>query len=51
MNTPANRLGNWTWRYAQDALDPEIAAKLAALMVMTDRDGYRPPKAVTQTIA
>jgi len=51
MNTPAAGAGNWTWRYAQGALDPEFATRLAALTVMTDRDGYRPPKAETQTVA
>ncbi len=44
MNTPANRTGNWTWRYEADALRPEIAAGLAQLMEMTDRDGYEEPK-------
>ncbi len=34
------RDGNWGWRYPASALDPEMAAKLAALMEMTDRDGY-----------
>jgi 4-alpha-glucanotransferase len=45
MNTPAAGAGNWTWRYAKDALRPEYAVELAALMEMTDRDGYVPPKA------
>jgi 4-alpha-glucanotransferase len=45
MNTPAAGAGNWTWRYAQDALHPEFAERLAALMEMTDRDGYVAPKA------
>ena len=40
MNTPAAGAGNWSWRYKPDALQPEIAAELAALMEMTDRDGY-----------
>jgi 4-alpha-glucanotransferase len=44
MNTPANGYGNWTWRYAADALHPDIAAQLAALMEMTDRDGCIAPK-------
>jgi 4-alpha-glucanotransferase len=48
MNTPANRSGNWTWRYAHDALSPqtaaELASRLAQLMEMTDRDGYVPPR-------
>jgi 4-alpha-glucanotransferase len=47
MNTPAAGSGNWTWRYAQGALDPDLAAKLAALMEMTDRDGCVPPKVET----
>jgi 4-alpha-glucanotransferase len=40
MNTPAKGAGNWTWRYHRDALHPDFAAKMAALMEMTDRDGY-----------
>ena len=44
MNIPAAGNGNWTWRFALDALRPELAARLAALMEMTDRDGYIPPK-------
>ncbi len=43
MNTPAAGAGNWTWRYAPGALHPDFAAKLAALMAMTDRDGYMAP--------
>ena len=39
MNTPAAPQGNWTWRYGPDALHPDFAAQLAALMEMTDRDG------------
>jgi 4-alpha-glucanotransferase len=44
MNTPAAGAGNWTWRYWLDALHPDFANKLAALMEMTDRDGYEVPK-------
>jgi 4-alpha-glucanotransferase len=44
MNTPAAGAGNWTWRYDKDALHPDFATKLAALMEMTDRDGYIPPR-------
>jgi 4-alpha-glucanotransferase len=40
MNTPAAGEGNWTWRYKPDALRAEFAVGLAALMEMTDRDGY-----------
>ncbi len=39
MNTPSSAEGNWTWRFGLDALHPDFAAKLAALMEMTDRDG------------
>ena len=44
MNTPAAGAGNWTWRYNKDALHPGFAEQLAALMEMTDRDGYVTPK-------
>lgn len=40
MNTPAASEGNWTWRYSPDALHPDFATQMAALMEMTDRDGY-----------
>ena len=45
MNTPAEGSGNWTWRFRRNALHPDFATKLAALMEMTDRDGYVAPKA------
>ncbi len=44
MNLPSSLEGNWSWRYAPDALHPDFATKLAALMEMTDRDGYEEPK-------
>jgi 4-alpha-glucanotransferase len=44
MNTPSAGAGNWTWRYSSDALHPDFATQLAALMEMTDRDGYQKPK-------
>ncbi len=43
MNTPSAPAGNWTWRYQPGALHPDFARKLAALMEMTDRDGYEAP--------
>jgi 4-alpha-glucanotransferase len=43
MNTPSAGAGNWTWRYGSEALHPDFAIKLAALMEMTDRDGYEKP--------
>jgi 4-alpha-glucanotransferase len=43
MNRPSAAYGNWAWRLGLDALKPELAARLAALMEMTDRDGYQKP--------
>jgi 4-alpha-glucanotransferase len=43
MNTPAAIAGNWSWRYSIDALHPDFSGKLAAIMEMTDRDGYQEP--------
>ena len=43
MNTPSQPENNWAWRYWEGALRPESAARLAALMEMTDRDGYIEP--------
>lgn len=43
MNRPAAAAGNWSWRFGLDALHPDIAAQLAAMMEMTDRDGYQDP--------
>lgn len=47
MNTPSESSGNWAWRYGMNALHPDFAIKLAALMEMTDRDGYVTPKVET----
>jgi 4-alpha-glucanotransferase len=38
MNTPANRMGNWSWRYDAGTIPPEMAENLAELMELTDRD-------------
>jgi 4-alpha-glucanotransferase len=38
MNMPSRAAGNWTWRCPENALTPEIAAKLSALAEVTDRD-------------
>jgi len=51
MNTPAAGVGNWTWRYGRDALHPDFATQLAALMEMTDRDGYVAPKVEAPGVA
>jgi 4-alpha-glucanotransferase len=38
MNTPAVPEGNWSWRAPAGSWTPEIAARLAALASVTDRD-------------
>ena len=38
MNVPSEIDGSWTWRLRAGALTPELAAKLAALVEVTDRD-------------
>ena len=45
MNTPSNRMGNWGWRYETGALRSEMAAELAELMELTDRDWVEAEKA------
>ncbi len=37
MNTPSKTTGNWGWRFQEGALTPALAAKMAALMDVTDR--------------
>lgn len=38
MNTPAVPVGNWSWRAPENAFTPELAAALAAITEVTDRD-------------
>ena len=38
MNTPAVADGNWNWRAPEACWTPELAAKLAALVEVTDRE-------------
>jgi len=38
MNTPSRPEGNWGWRYKANDLDPRLAAKLAALVEVSDRE-------------
>ena len=38
MNTPAVAAGNWSWRAPEAAWTPKLAAKLAAIADVTDRD-------------
>jgi hypothetical protein len=32
--------GNWGWRYSKDALNRELADKLAAIVQVTDREPF-----------
>jgi 4-alpha-glucanotransferase len=48
MNTPSVAAGNWSWRVPDGAWKPELAARLAELVEVTDRDNDplgEPPKA------
>ena len=38
MNTPAVAAGNWSWRVPEQSWTPELAARLAAIATVTDRD-------------
>jgi 4-alpha-glucanotransferase len=38
MNTPAVSSGNWSWRAPEHCWTPELAAHMAALVEVTDRD-------------
>jgi len=38
MNTPAIAAGNWSWRAPEGSWKPKLAARLAALVEVTDRD-------------
>jgi 4-alpha-glucanotransferase len=38
MNTPSIAAGNWTWRAPENAWTPDLAARMAALVEVTDRD-------------
>jgi 4-alpha-glucanotransferase len=38
MNTPSVASGNWSWRAPEGSWKPEIAARLAAVAEVTDRD-------------
>jgi 4-alpha-glucanotransferase len=38
MNTPAVGAGNWAWRLATGSLNTEIAARMAEIVEVTDRD-------------
>jgi len=38
MNVPSEMAGSWSWRLRAGALTPELAAKMAVLVEITDRD-------------
>jgi 4-alpha-glucanotransferase len=38
MNTPSVAAGNWSWRVPEGAWQPELAARMAAIAEVTDRD-------------
>jgi 4-alpha-glucanotransferase len=38
MNTPSVAAGNWSWRAPEESWSPELAARLAAIATVTDRD-------------
>lgn len=44
MNMPSRAAENWIWRCPEDALSPDLAAKLAALAEATDRDPSPSPE-------
>ena len=39
MNTPASAEGNWAWRFKQDALTDELAARLREMTAIYGRLG------------
>ena len=50
MNLPSVQAGNWSWRAPEAGWTPEIAARLAAIVEVTDRDNdplAAPEKAAT----
>jgi 4-alpha-glucanotransferase len=42
MNVPSAAQGNWSWRCPAELLTLDVAEKLAALVIVTDRDGVAP---------
>jgi len=38
MNVPSKTLGNWSWRLQRGQLNEDLAARLARLVELTDRD-------------
>ena len=53
LNQPGRPDGNWTWRYRQDQLNPDLARALRDLAIITRRwtpPGQQPPKQQYVTI-
>jgi 4-alpha-glucanotransferase len=48
MNVPSQTVGSWSWRLSSGALTPELAAKLAVLVDITDRDASLQPSSETE---
>ena len=46
MNVPSESDGSWTWRLRPGALTPELAAKLAELVAISDRDACVPQASI-----
>jgi 4-alpha-glucanotransferase len=42
MNTPGRGLGNWSWRYHPDQLQPQIAERLRGLVERYNRGPAKP---------
>ena len=49
LNTPSTSTGNYHWRYQPGSLQPELAAKLAALAEVTDRLPEKVPTPTAET--
>jgi 4-alpha-glucanotransferase len=46
MNVPSQTVGSWSWRLRAGTLTPELAAKLATLVEITDRDASLQPSSL-----
>jgi 4-alpha-glucanotransferase len=51
MNTPSVAAGNWNWRAPEGCWKPELAARLAALVDVTDRDNDPLGEAETNAVS
>lgn len=46
MNVPGQAVGNWSWRFQSEQLDPKILARLADVTAIYSRWNGEPPNAV-----